>query len=74
MFKKTAPWRCALGEAARGRKNAMNGKRIFALKGNLIYTKEIGTMEIAMQHYLVCEDGKVEESTQLSRKNSGKYQ
>ena len=38
----------------------MNGKRIFALKGNLIYTKEIGTMEIAMQHYLVCEDGKVE--------------
>ena len=38
----------------------MNGKRIFALKGNLIYTKEIGTIEIAMQHYLVCEDGKVE--------------
>ena len=38
----------------------MNEKRIFALKGNLIYTKEIGTMEIAMQHYLVCEDGKVE--------------
>ena len=38
----------------------MNGKRIFALKGNLIYTKEIGTMEIAMQHYLICEDGKVE--------------
>ena len=38
----------------------MNEKRIFALKGNLIYTKEISTMEIAMQHYLVCEDGKVE--------------
>ena len=38
----------------------MNGKPTFALKGNLIYTKEIGTMEIARQHYLVCEDGKVE--------------
>ena len=27
----------------------MNGKRIFALKGNLIYTKEIGT--ISYRHY-----------------------
>lgn len=38
----------------------MKQKQTFALKGNLIYTKEIGTLEILEQHYLVCEEGKVQ--------------
>ena len=35
-------------------------KQTFALKGNLVYTKKIGTMEILEQQYLVCEDGRVQ--------------
>ena len=38
----------------------MKQKQTFALKGNLIYTKELGTLEILEQHYLVCEEGKVQ--------------
>lgn len=38
----------------------MKQKQTFALKGNLIYTKEIGTLEILEQHYLVCEEGKMQ--------------
>lgn len=38
----------------------MKQKQTFALKGNLIYTKEIRTLEILEQHYLVCEEGKVQ--------------
>ena len=35
-------------------------KQTFALRGNLVYTKKIGTMEILEQQYLVCEDGRVQ--------------
>lgn len=38
----------------------MNQKQIFALKGNLIDTKELGTLDIAEHSYLICEDGKVQ--------------
>ena len=38
----------------------MKQKQTFALRGNLVYTKEIGTMEILEQQYLVCEDGRVQ--------------
>ena len=37
----------------------MKQKQTFALRGNLVYTKEIGTLEILEQQYLVCEDGRV---------------
>ena len=35
-------------------------KQTFALKGNLVYTKKIGTMEILEHQYLVCADGRVQ--------------
>ena len=35
-------------------------KQTFALRGNLVYTKKIGTMEILEQQYLVCADGMVQ--------------
>ena len=35
-------------------------KQTFALRGNLVYTKKIGTMEILEQQYLVCADGRVQ--------------
>ncbi len=38
----------------------MKQNQTFALKGNLIYTKEIGTLEVLEQQYLICEDGKVQ--------------
>ena len=38
----------------------MKQNQTFALKGNLIYTKEPGTLEILEQQYLICEDGKVQ--------------
>ena len=38
----------------------MKQKQTFALRGNLVYTKKIGTMEILEQQYLVCEDGRVQ--------------
>lgn len=38
----------------------MQNRKLFALLGNIIYAKEIGTLEILEQHYLVCEDGKVQ--------------
>lgn len=38
----------------------MQDRNLFALLGNIIYAKEIGTLEILEQHYLVCEDGKVQ--------------
>ena len=38
----------------------MKQDQTFALKGNLIYTKEIGSMEIREQHYLVCKNGMAE--------------
>lgn len=31
--------------------------RTFALKGNIVYAKELGTLEICENSYLVCEDG-----------------
>lgn len=37
----------------------MQEKKTFALRGNIIFTKEIGTLEIRKQQYLVCEDGLV---------------
>ena len=47
----------------------MKQKQTFALRGNLVYTKEIGTMEILEQQYLVCEDGRVQGSIRNSRKS-----
>ena len=38
----------------------MQDRNVFALLGNIIYAKEIGTLEILEQQYLVCEDGKVQ--------------
>lgn len=38
----------------------MQDRKLFALLGNIIYAKEIGTLEILEQHYLVCEEGKVQ--------------
>lgn len=38
----------------------MKQNQKFALRGNLVYAKEIGTLEIFEQHYLVCMDGKVQ--------------
>ena len=35
-------------------------KQTFALRGNLVYTKKIGTMEILEHQYLVCADGRVQ--------------
>lgn len=37
----------------------MQNKTTFALRGNIIFTKEIGSLEIREQQYLVCEDGLV---------------
>ena len=37
----------------------MQNKTTFALCGNIIFTKEIGTFEILERQYLVCEDGRV---------------
>ncbi len=38
----------------------MQKRKTFALLGNIIYAKEIGTLEMQEQHYLVCEDGTVQ--------------
>lgn len=36
-------------------------KKTFALKGNIIFTKEREHFEIIKQGYLICENGKVRE-------------
>ena len=48
------------GDKEHNRKGLINMKQTFALRGNLVYTKKIGTMEILEQQYLVCEDGRVQ--------------